>query len=83
MRDSTPQGCVQHHKSLKVPRNGTNPDEHINEALKQTFANNLFKISCKYTQGMFSNWKICFNVINKRTYHEFLCILGKINETVM
>ena len=28
----------------------TNRDKHTIEALKQIFANNLFKISCKYTQ---------------------------------
>ena len=83
MRDSKPQRCVQQHKSLKVTRNATNRDKHINEASKQTFANNLFKMLCKYTHGMLSNWKICFNVINIRTYDESLCNLGKINETVM
>ena len=44
MRDSKPQCCVQQHKSLKVTRHGTNRDKNINEALKQIFANNLFKI---------------------------------------
>ena len=52
MRDSKPQRCVQHDKSLKVTRNVTKRDKHINDASKQNFANNLFKISCKYTQGM-------------------------------
>ena len=54
-----------------------------NEASKQTFATNLSKLSCKYTQGMLSNWKICFNVVNTRIYDNLLIILGKINETVM
>ena len=36
-----------------------------------------FKISCKYTQGMPSNLKICFNVFNIRTYGDFLCNLAK------
>ena len=70
-------------KTLKIPRNIKNRDKHINEASKQTFANNLFKVSCKHTQGMLSNSKICFNVINIRTYDETLCILSKINETVV
>ena len=83
MRDSKPQRCVQQPKSLKATRNPTNPDKHINEAPKQTFANNFFKISSKYTQGMFSNWKICFNAINIQTYDELFCILGKLNETEM
>ena len=42
MRDSKPQRCVQHHKSLKVTQNAINRHKHINEASKQTFANNLF-----------------------------------------
>ena len=83
MRDSKPHRCFQQHKSIKTTRNATKQDKHINEASKQTFPNNLFQMSCKYTQGMLSDWKICFNVINVRTYDEFLCILGKINETVM
>ena len=41
MRDSRPQRCFQPHKSLKLTRNATNRDKHINEALKQTFANNF------------------------------------------
>ena len=83
MRNSKPQRCVQQPKSLKATRNPTNRDKHINEASKQTFANNLFKISCKYMKGMHSNWKICVNVINIQTYDELLCILDKINETEM
>ena len=54
----------------------------MNEASKQIFANDLFKMSCKYTQGIFSKWKICFNVINIRTYDELLSNLSKIFETV-
>ena len=65
-----------------MTRNETNRDKHINEASEQTFANNLFKISCKHTQGMLSNWKICFNVTNIRTDDELFCNLGKVNETV-
>ena len=68
MRDRKPQRCVQQHKSLKVTRNATNRDKYENEASKQTFANNLFKMSCKSTQVMFSDGKVCFNVINIRTY---------------
>ena len=65
MRDSK-----QQHKLLKVTRNTTNRDKHINEASKQAFANNLFKLSCKYTQDMLFKWKICFNVFNIRTEDE-------------
>ena len=82
MQDSEPQRCVQQHKSLKVTQNATIRDKHINEASKQIRAKNLFKLSCKYTQGMFSNLKICFNVINKHTYDELLCNLSKLNETL-
>ena len=59
MRENRPQ-----QKSLKVTRNASSRNKHINEASKQSFANNLIKISCKHTQGMLSNWKICFNVFN-------------------
>ena len=88
MRDSKPQCCVQQPKatrnpSLKATRNPTNRNKHINEATKQTFATNLSKISCKYTQGMLSNWKNCFNVINIWNYDERLCNLSKFKETVM
>ena len=76
MRDSK-----QQHKLLKVTRNTTNRDKHINEASKQAFANNLFELSCKYTQDMLFKWKICFNVFNIRTYDEVLCNLSKISET--
>ena len=82
MRDSKPQRCVQQHKSLKVTQNATNRDKHINEASKRSFANNLFKISRKYTQGMFSNWQICFSVFNIRTYDKLLGNLKKYVETV-
>ena len=66
MRDSKPQRCVQHHKLLKVTRNAINRDKHINEASKQTFANNLFEILCKCTQGMIFNRNICGNAFNQR-----------------
>ena len=82
MRDSEPQRCVQQHKSLKVTRNATNRDKRINEASKQTFANNLFKKSFKCIQGMLFNWKICLNLINIRTYDQSFCNLSKINKTV-
>ena len=78
MRDSKPQRCVQQHNSFKVARNATNPNKHINEASKQAFANNLLKIFSKYTQSILSNWKICCNVINTRTYDELLCNLSNI-----
>ena len=55
MRDSKPQPCFEQHKSLKVTQNATNRDKHINEASKQIFYNNLFKVSSKYMQGMHSN----------------------------
>ena len=83
MRESNPQRCVQQHNSLKVTRNATNRDKHMNEASKQTLAYSLLKISCKYTQRMPSNWKICFNVNNIRSDDESLCNLSEINETVM
>ena len=67
MHDSKPQ-----HNSLKMTGNAKNRDKHINEASKQTFANNLVKKSCKHTQDMLSNWKICLNVFNIKTYDEFL-----------
>ena len=66
MHDKKPQRCVQQHKSLKETRSATNGDKHINEASKQTFANNLFKILCKYYEDMLSNWNICFNAFNIR-----------------
>ena len=59
--------CVKNRpqqKSLKVTRNATNRNKHINEASKQSFANILIKKSCKHTQGMLSNWKISLNVFN-------------------
>ena len=82
MRESKPQRCLQQRKSLKVTRNETNRDKHLNEASKQTFFNNLFNMSCKYTQGMLSIWKVCFNVINTRTYDESLGNSGKYIEFV-
>ena len=42
MRDIKPHRFVQLLKLLKVTRNATNVNKHINEASKQTFANNLF-----------------------------------------
>ena len=83
MSDSKPQRCVQQHKSLKMTRNAAKRNKHINEASKQTLANNLLKISCKYMQGMFSDWEIRFNVINIRTYDINLCNLRKYNKTLM
>ena len=82
MRDSQPQCCIQQRKSLKKTRNATNGDKHINEASKQTFASNLFKILCKYTLNMLSNWKICFNALTIQNYDQFLCILNQKNEIV-
>ena len=58
MRDSKPQRCVQHHKSLKVTQNPINRDKHINEAFKQIFANDLVKISYKNMQGKPFNWNV-------------------------
>ena len=43
MRNSKPQRCIQQHKSLKMTRNPTNRDKHINEASKQTFPAISFK----------------------------------------
>ena len=81
MRDCKPQHCVQQLKRLKMTRNATNSDKHINEASKQNLANTLIKISCKYTQGTFSNGKICFNVLSKQYYNDDLYSLSKINES--
>ena len=53
MHDSKTQRRIQQHKLLKGTRNVTNRDKHINEALKQIFANNLFKIS-------HNTRKVCF-----------------------
>ena len=58
MHDSKLQGCGQQHKSFKVTQNETSLNKHINKALKPAFANNLFKMSCKYLQGLFSKWKM-------------------------
>ena len=82
MRDSKPQRCVQQHKLLKMTQSATNRDNHINETSKQSFAYDFFKISCKYSQAMFSNWKIFFNVFNIRNYDDFLCNLSKFVEAV-
>ena len=82
MRDSKPQRSVQQHKSRKVTRNATNRHKHINEASNQILTNNLYKISCEYTQGMFFNAKICFNAFNIRTYDEYLYNLRNYKETV-
>ena len=71
MRDSKPQRCVQQYESLKMRHNATNGKKRINEASKQTFAKNLFKISSTYVQSMLSNWKIRFNVTKIRTYAYF------------
>ena len=67
MHDSKPQ-----YNLLKVTGNAKIRDKHINEESKQTFANNITKISCKHTQGMLPTLKICFNVINTKTYDELL-----------
>ena len=83
MRKSKLQSCFEQHKSLKVTQNATNRDKHINETTKQIFSFNLFKVSCKYTQGMLSNSKICYNVFNLQTYDELLCNLCKNNDIVM
>ena len=82
MGESKPQSCFEQHNSLKVTQNATNRDKHINEASKQIFAINVFKVPCKYTHGMLSNSKICFNVSNLRAYDEFLCNLCKTIDTV-
>ena len=49
-----------------------------NEASKQTFANNLFQISRKYTQGMLFNPKICFNALKIRNYENFFVFRAKL-----
>ena len=82
MRDSKQQRCAQQHAALKLPRNAKNGDKHINEASKQTFANNLFKISFKTRQSVFSIRSIYFNAFNIRNYDKVECILIQIDETV-
>ena len=67
---------------MKVTVNAINRDKHINEASQQTVDDNLFKISCKCAKGMFSDWKICFNVFNIRTYVLEMCNLSKVNESI-
>ena len=55
MRDSKPQRCVQQHKLLKMTQSATNRDNHINEASKQTFANNLFIYHVNASKVCFPN----------------------------
>ena len=55
-----------------------NSRKHKNEASKQTFANNLFQISRKYTQGMLSNPKICFNALKIQNYEDFFVFRAKL-----
>ena len=83
MRDSKPQRFVRQHESLKVTRNATNQDKHVNEASKQMLVNISFKRSCKNTQIMFYNWNICFNVIKVQIYEKSLCNMSKIGKEVM
>ena len=71
MHDSKSQ---QQRKSLKVTRNATTGHKHMNEAYKQVFTNKLLKKLSKYTLGMFSNRKICFNALNIRHCDEF-CVV--------
>ena len=83
MGDSQPKRFAQQHRSLKVTRNATNEDKHVNEASKQIFASNLFTISRKYTHSMLSDRKICFNALNIQNYDDFLCDLSKFIERVV
>ena len=78
MRDSKPQSCVQQHNSSKEKEIATNGDQHINEASKQTFANNLFQISPKYTQGMLSNPQICLNALKIGNHENFFVFRAKL-----
>ena len=78
MHDSEPQGCVQQLKSLKPTPTATNGNKHKNEASKPTFAHNLFKLSCKYTQSEFSNQMISFNALNSQHYDKVLKILSQV-----
>ena len=82
MRESEPESCAQQHRMLKVTINPTNRDKHINEASKQVFVDNLFKKSSKYTQGMLSSWKICFNTFKIQNYDDCFCILNETNKTL-
>ena len=83
MRDSKPQCCVQQHKSLKITRNPTNRNKHINEASKQTFATIFLKYHA-------NTRKVCFPIgrfVSMSSIHELmnerLCNLSKFKETVM
>ena len=71
MHDSKPQ-----HNSLKVTGNAKNRDKHINEASKQTFANNLFKILCKHARYAFQLENL-FQCNQYKTYDELLWNLSK------
>ena len=51
--DSKPQRDVQQHKLLEVTWISTNRDKPINEASKQTLANNLFKMLVRQTTPYF------------------------------
>ena len=82
MRDSKQQRCAQQHAALKVPQNATNGNKHINEASKQTFANNRFKISLKTRQSVFSIRSIYFNAFRMQNDDKVVCILIQIDETV-
>ena len=74
MRESKPQRCVQHHSSLKVTRNATNRDKHINEASKKTFDNNLLEMSFNYAQCMILFARYSLHIINTPTDDEIYVI---------
>ena len=78
MRDSKPQRCVQHQRPLEGTHSATNGDQQINETPKQTFANNLFKASCRYSQGMLSDRRNNFNFLKRRNYEFFCAFLAKL-----
>ena len=75
-RDNKPQNCVQKHKSIKVRQNAANRDKHINEASKQIFASNLFKMS-------YNTPKVCFQIgrfVSMSSLYELMTICPVIFE---
>ena len=82
MRDSKPQRCVQHHKSLEVTQNAINRDKPINEAFKHIFCQqcgeNIIQKTCKVSlsTGMF------VSMYSHNELDQVFRILCKISETV-
>ena len=58
----------------------TKPKTKIKDRKK--LLNQSLQILIKYTQGMLSNWKICFNVFNIQNYDKVLYLLNENNEAL-